>query len=136
MSPASSQAEPKPSRAEQRAREKAEQAEQAEHDALIKRLGELWPNYGCFCGTLEDLRRTVTDLERRAERTPPSKRTSARNEAASADGDPQATARLAVARAQQRLKHSHDSGYDAPRTQRQELGYRHALGDAAGEVDG
>ena len=79
MSPAGPAADPKPSRAEQRAREKAEWAE---HDALIKRLGELWPNYGCFCGTLEDLRETVADLERRAERDRPNQRSSARDEAA------------------------------------------------------
>jgi hypothetical protein len=133
MSPAGSQAEPKPSRAEQRAREKSEWAE---HDALIKRLGELWPNYGCFCGTLEDLRHTVADLERRAESTPPSKRTSGRNEAASAARYPQTAARLAVARAQQRLQYSHGSRHDAPRARHEELGDRHALGDVAGEVDG
>src|SRR3954471_14216992 len=111
MSPAGSQAEPTPSRAEQRAREKAEWAE---HDALIKRLGELWPNYGCFCGTLEDLRETVADLERRAERDRPNHRSSTRDHSAAqhmsagraGHDDPQATARLAVARAQQRLQHS------------------------------
>jgi hypothetical protein len=133
MSPAGSQAEPKPSGAERRAREKAEWAE---HDALIKRLGELWPNYGCFCGTLEDLRRTVADLERRAERTPPSTRTSPRNQAASADDNPQISARLAVARAQQRLQHSYDSGPETRKAQRDELGDRHALGHVAGDSDG
>ena len=102
MSPAGPPADPKPSRAEQRAREKAEWAE---WDALIKRLGVLWPNYGCFCGTLEDLRDTVADLERRAARTRRAERSSARDEAAAADGDPQTAARLAVTRAQQRLQH-------------------------------
>jgi len=108
VSPAGPAAESEPSRAEQRAREKAEWAE---HDALIKRLGVLWPNYGCFCGTLEDLRETVADLERRAARDRPNHRSSSRDQSAaqqlSADRagheDPQATARLAVARAQQRL---------------------------------
>ena len=48
------------SRAEVRA---AERAERAEWDYLTKRLGQLWPNYDCFCGSLEDLRRTVARLE-------------------------------------------------------------------------
>jgi hypothetical protein len=133
MSPAGSQAEPTPSRAEQRAREKAEWAE---HDALIKRLGVLWPNYGCFCGTLEDLRRTVADLERRAERTPPSKRVAARAEAASANEDPQAAARFAVNRAHQRLRDGHDSGPGVPGSEsRAQLSSTWARGDAGGEVD-
>lgn len=119
-------------RAEQRARVKAEWAEWS---ALTDRLGVLWPNYGCFCGTLEDLRRTVADLERRAKCTPPSNRTSGRNEAAAADGDPQTAARFAVVRAQQRLQQGADSGHGA-QVQRQELGDRHAVDDAAGEVDG
>lgn len=50
-------------RAQQRAREAAERAE---WDRLTARLGILWPGYDCFCGTLDDLRRTVSDLERRA----------------------------------------------------------------------
>ena len=50
-------------RAQQRAREAAERAE---WDRLTARLGVLWPGYDCFCGTLDDLRRTVSDLERRA----------------------------------------------------------------------
>lgn len=41
----------------------AERAERAEWDYLSNRLGELWPNYGCFCGTMDDLRRTVAGLE-------------------------------------------------------------------------
>lgn len=49
-----------PSRAEVRA---AERAERAEFDYLFNRLGQLWPNFGCFCGSLEDLRRTVAPLE-------------------------------------------------------------------------
>lgn len=130
MNPAGTPNEPKLSRAEQRAREKAEWAE---HDALIKRLGQLWPNYGCFCGTLDDLRRTVADLERRAERTSPQRTAPRTRAAASLDGDPQATARLAVTRAQQRLQSTHDSrdaGAATPRVERARL-----RADGAGEVD-
>lgn len=131
MSSAGSSAEPTLSRREQRAPEKAEWAE---HDALIKRLGQLWPNYGCFCGTLDDLRRTVADLERRAERTPP-ERTDARTQAsASLDGGPQLAARLAVARAQQRLESAYGCGEGADgAAPRAELGRLHI--DGAGEVD-
>ncbi|WP_328304469.1 hypothetical protein [Actinomycetospora sp. NBC_00405] len=134
MSPAGPPADGKPSRAEQRAREKAEWAD---HDALIKRLGELWPNYGCFCGTLEDLRETVADLERRAARTRPSRRSSARGES-SADGDPQTAARLAVSRARQRLQHGHESGYGdlGAGMSRGQLDRPHARGATSSDVGG
>lgn len=133
MTRAGSSGDPKPSRAEQRAREKAEWAE---HDALIKRLGELWPNYGCFCGTLEDLRNTVADFERRARRDRPNQRSAARDESgarATAD-DPPAAARLAVTRAQQRLQHGHDNNHASSHVA---VGAHAAHGDAdaGGEVD-
>lgn len=58
-------------RAEQRERERAERAEWS---YLIGRLGVMWPNYDCFCGSLDDLRRTVADLERKAARDRPARR--------------------------------------------------------------
>lgn len=60
--------EPGETRGQRRERERAERAE---WDHLTTRLGELWPNYDCFCGTLDDLRRTVADLERKAARERP-----------------------------------------------------------------
>ena len=49
-------------------RRERERAERAEWDYLTDRLGVLWPNYHCICGSLDDLRRTVAELERKAAR--------------------------------------------------------------------
>lgn len=83
-------------------RTERERAERAEWDYLTGRLGVLWPSYDCFCGTLDDLRETVADLERRAARVRPP-RTSARENVAARAADPATSAKLAVARAAGRL---------------------------------
>jgi hypothetical protein len=129
-------ADPTPSRAEQRAREKAERAE---WDHLIDRLGVLWPTYDCFCGTLDDLRQTVADLEHRAARDRPRQRGSDRDEVAprAVQDDPQTAARVAVTRAQQRLQHSHHSGRGdvAADVGRRQRGRDETAQDVGGEVD-
>ena len=79
-------------------RRERERAERAEWDYLIGRLGVLWPSYDCFCGTLDDLRRTVADLERRAARARPP-RADARAATPGRAVDPTTHAKLATARA-------------------------------------
>ena len=83
-------------------RKERERAERAEWDYLTSRLSILWPNYDCFCGTLDDLRRTVADLERRQARVRPP-RSSASEGVVARDADPTTSAKLAVARAAGRL---------------------------------
>lgn len=68
-------------------RRERERAERVEWDYLTDRLGVLWPNYDCFCGSLDDLRRTVAELERKAARQRPARGRSARG------ADPAAAAR-------------------------------------------
>lgn len=62
-------ADPGMTRVQQRAREAAEDAE---FDALLDRLRAHQPNFGCFCGSLDDLRRTVADLDRHHSNRDPS----------------------------------------------------------------
>lgn len=83
-------------------RKAREAAERAEWDQLIGRLRVLWPTYDCFCGTLDDLRRTVADLERRAARDH-SARATADGSPARRDDDPAVAAKLATSRASLRL---------------------------------
>lgn len=116
-------------RAEQRERERAERAEWT---YLIRRLGVLWPNYDCFCGSLDDLRRTVADLERKAARERPAR------QAAAAAGAGQRNASAARAGAWARRVPAGESEEDSARREQltrwhttdRELEYNHADGDA------
>ncbi|GAA4895666.1 hypothetical protein [Actinomycetospora straminea] len=110
-------AEQAETRAQQRAREAAERAE---WDRLTARLGVLWPTYDCFCGTLDDLRRTVDDLERKAG-IPPTQRTTPPG-SVRREGDPADHARMATAHAAQRVS----GDLDQDQNRRQQLVSWHA----------
>ena len=77
-------------------RRERERAERAEWDYLTDRLGVLWPNYDCFCGTLEDLRRTVAELERKAARDRPARDRSTRGADSAAAHQSSSFARAAL----------------------------------------
>ncbi len=108
-------------RAEQRAQDAAERAE---FDALLSRLRAHQPDFDCFCGSLEDLRRTVADLDRRAHRSGVWSSRSGSVPTWPAAEDPQLGARLAVARAIQRAGHREDADLAVHREQLQHW-YRH-----------
>lgn len=94
-------------------RKAREAAERVEWDQLIGRLRVLWPTYDCFCGTLDDLRRTVADLERRAARDH-SARATADGSPARRNDDPAVAAKLATSRATLRLAGHADEGQARP----------------------
>ena len=114
---------PSETRAERRAREAAERAE---WDHLIDRLRVLSPHYDCFCGTLDDLRETVADLERQGSRD----RTSRVGDTAIRGGRRDA----AVARAGLRVRDRGVDEVEQDQARREQLTRWHAA-DSAGARD-
>ncbi|MEJ2865318.1 hypothetical protein [Actinomycetospora flava] len=116
-------------------RRERERAERAEWDYLTDRLGVLWPNYDCFCGSLDDLRRTVAELERKAARKHPARERPARGaDAAAARGD------SGVARAGLRANRQTAEDVEQDQSRREQLTRWHtadrALEHGAADGDG
>ncbi|MDD7941683.1 hypothetical protein PHK61_24995 [Actinomycetospora lutea] len=105
-------------------RRERERAERAQWDYLTERLGVLWPNYDCFCGSLDDLRRTVAELERKAARGRPAReRTDRARSARGTDAAAPAPARQvsSVARAGLRANRQISEDIEQDQSRREQL---------------